>query len=232
MNCEKSRELFLDYLGDELDKPKARELRGHLETCQGCKQEFALLTGVRATLRDAWPDEDVPQHLTFDIPPVRALGLAGWFGRLGLSRGMAAAVAGTACFVLCLASLALFKTRLEIGDGGFRIAFGETGSSQNLSSEPVPSAVQAGLTPEDVQAAIQQSVQRLQQDQDSRLREELQNLKLELEATRKSDMQRVASGFKYLEETQNLVWKEAAKNSTYLDTIAHNLFVKASATQQ
>jgi hypothetical protein len=87
-------------------------------------------------------------------------------------------------------------------------------------------------TREEVQAAIQQAVQRLQDEQDSRLQQELRKLKFEVEAKRHNDMKQVVRGFKFLEETQSLVWKEAAKNSSYLDTIARDLFVKTSSTQQ
>jgi hypothetical protein len=104
MNCERSRELFLDYLGDEIEKQQARELNHHLKVCQICKQEFALLSGVRATLRSGWPDEEIPQHLTFDIPKTRSRGFLGWTSRWGLSRRMASALVATRAlpFVLAL----------------------------------------------------------------------------------------------------------------------------------
>ena len=48
MNCERSRELFADYLGEELARGEAQELQLHLKTCQGCRQELALLGSTKS----------------------------------------------------------------------------------------------------------------------------------------------------------------------------------------
>lgn len=230
MNCEESRELFLDYLGNELDKPSARELSSHLRACPSCKQEFALLSGVRATLRTGWPDEEIPQHLSFDLPKALSPGLSGWLARWGLSRAMASGLVATACFVLCVASLALFRTQVEVSNGAFRISFGSSQPSVAPAIDSLPSSP-AGPGREEIQTVIQKAVQRFQETQSEALQQELQRLRGEIEAKRSNDMKQVARGLKYLEETQSLVWREAARNSTYLDTIARDLYVKTASPQ-
>jgi Putative zinc-finger len=228
MNCERSRELFADYLGEELVRGEAQELQLHLKTCQGCRQELSLLASTKATLKQALPEVAMPQHLSFNFSKPRP---QGWFQWLRQPR-YATLAAFTACFVICLASLALFRTQLEMRNGDFRISFGDQpGPTTTVSKERDPS-FPASATREEVQAAIQQAVQRFQEDQESRMQQELRKLKFEVEANRHNDMKQVARGFKFLEETQSLVWKEAAKNSSYLDTIARDLFVKTSSTQQ
>jgi hypothetical protein len=226
MNCERSRELFADYLGEELARGEAQPLQLHLKTCQGCRQELALLARAKATLKQALPEVAMPPHLSFNFSKPQP---QGWFHWLRQPR-YATLATGTACFVICLASLALFRTQLEMRNGDFRISFGDRpGATTNAPKEL---NLPAGATREEVQAAIQQAVQHFQEDQESRMQQELRKLKLEVEANRHTDMKQVVRGFKFLEETQSLVWKEAAKNSSYLDTIARDLFVKTSSVQQ
>jgi hypothetical protein len=185
-----------------------------------------LLASAKATLKQALPDVAMPQHLSFNFSKPQP---QGWFHWLRQPR-YATLATGTACFVICLASLALFRTQLEMRNGGFRISFGDRPGA--TTTAPKEQNLPAGATREEVQAAIQQAVQRFQEGQESRMQQELQKLKFEVEANRHNDMKQVVRGFKVLEETQSLVWKEAAKNSSYLDTIARDLFVKTSSVQQ
>ena len=228
MNCERSRELFADYLGEELPRDPARELQLHLKTCQGCRQELALLASTKATLKQALPEVAIPQRLSFSFSKPQP---QGWFQWLRQPR-YATLAAFTACFVVCLASLALFRTQLEMRNGDFRISFGEPRRLATAVPEERNPSSPVSTTREEVQVAIQQAVRRLQDEQDSRLQQELRKLKFEVEANRHNDMKQVVRGFKFLEDTQSLVWKEAARNSSYLDSIARDLFVKTSSTQQ
>jgi hypothetical protein len=228
MNCEKSREWFADYLGEELSGEAAQELQLHLKSCQGCRQELSLLRSTKATLLRALPEMAMPRHLSFDFskPQPRS-----WFEWLRQPRYATLGVA-TVCFVICVASLALFRTQLEMVDGSFRISFGQGPRNAAPAAELRNSSVSSGISREELQVAIQQVAQRLQEDQDAKLRQGLQELRFEVEANRSKDMKQMVRGFRLLEETQSLVWKEAAKNSSYLDTIARDLFVKTSSTQQ
>lgn len=228
MNCERSRELFADYLGEELERGEAQQLQLHLKTCQGCRQELALLASTKATLKQALPEVAMPRHLSFNFSKPQP---QGWFQWLWQPR-YATLAAFTACFVICLASLALFRAQLEMRNGDFRISFGEPHRSTTPAAEERKPSSPVSATREEVQAAIQQAVQRLQDQQDSRMQQDLRRLKFEVETNRHNDMKQVVQGFKFLEETQSLVWKEAARNSSYLDTIARDLFVKTSSTQQ
>ena len=228
MNCERSRELFADYLGEELARGEVQQLQLHLKTCQGCRQELSLLASTKATLKQALPEVAMPRHLSFNFSTPQP---QGWFQWLRQPR-YATLAASTACFVICLASLALFRAQLEMRNGEFRISFGETHRATTPAAEERKPSSPVSATREEVQVAIQQAVQHLQDEQDSRLQQELRKLKFDVEANRHNDMKQVVQGFKFLEETQSLVWKEAAKNSSYLDTIARDLFVKTSSTQQ
>ena len=122
MNCERSRELFADYLGEELARGEAPELQLHLKTCQGCRQELALLGSTKATLKRALPEVTMPQHLSFNFSKPQPQGWVEWL-RQPRYATLAAVTAG---FVICVASLAFFRAQLKVGSEGFQISFGSS----------------------------------------------------------------------------------------------------------
>ncbi len=101
---------------------KRSELQLHLKTCQGCRQELALLGSTKTTLMRALPEVSIPQHLSFNFSKPRP---QGWFQWLRQSR-YATLAAVTAGFVVCVASLSMFRTQLKIGPEGFQISFGSS----------------------------------------------------------------------------------------------------------
>src|SRR5438477_4610172 len=110
MNCQKSRELFADYLGEELSQLHTKQMKDHLTTCEVCRQELSLLTNTKAALRVGWPDESIPQSLTFEFvkpSPQSFWSQLGWFS---LPKVVWAGLGFSACFILCFSSLALLRT--------------------------------------------------------------------------------------------------------------------------
>ncbi|MGH9428363.1 MAG: anti-sigma factor family protein, partial [Terriglobia bacterium] len=151
MNCERSREVFADYLGEELARVEAQELQLHLKTCQGCRQELALLGSTKATLRSTLPEVAIPQHLSFNFSKPQP---QGWIQWLWQPR-YATLAAVTACFVICVASLALFRTQLKIGSEGFQISFGSSTVTTATPAPVAPPVTVAGLGQEEVQRLIE-----------------------------------------------------------------------------
>ena len=78
MNCEICRELFIDYLGSELDHELTEKFSKHLNECSQCREKLALLSKTQVDLKLAWPDEEVPKHLYFDFPRVQSLPSSIW----------------------------------------------------------------------------------------------------------------------------------------------------------
>ncbi|PYV38789.1 MAG: hypothetical protein DMG06_24840 [Acidobacteria bacterium] len=231
MNCEKSRELFADYIGGELSQSDARELKDHLSTCQACRQELSLLSSTKAALKVGWPDESIPQSLTFEFlkpSPQRFSSQLGWFS---LPKFAWISLAVSACFIVCLWSLALLRTQIQIENGKFKLSFGQP---VQLVSTNTPTQLNS-LAPlkvnnEVVQALIAQVLERFEQNQNTKLQQALQEAKAEWEAKRNADFVRIAKEFKYLESTQNVVWKEAVRNSSVLDALARDLYVKTNSS--
>lgn len=228
MNCERSRELFADYLGEELAKGEAGELQLHLKACAGCRQELALLSRTKSTLKLALHEEPVPQHLafTFSKPPAQP---QGWLPWLRTPR-FAALGAVTACFVICVASLALFRAQVQVGSRGLQISFGP--SALPTADAPAPATSQvvgAGLKMEEVQRLIVEGLVQLEQAQKVRFERTLLETKKQWQMQRSQDLQQVQAGLRYLEANQKSLVQDAARNSINVQSLARNLYAKAEA---
>ena len=223
MNCEKSRELFVDYLGDELPKTEIQGLQEHLKSCSGCRQELALLARTKSALRVGWPDESIPQSLTFEFTTPSERGFWSHLLPSRLPRVVWASLGVTGCFLACLAGLALLQAQIRLENGNFSLSFGQ----------PVRPSVDLGKTgfsqpsAEAIKTQLDQSLKQFELNQNAKLQQMLQETKLEWETKRNADFARVGKELKYLESTQNVVWKETLMNNSNLEMLARN-YVKAT----
>jgi len=222
MNCERSRELFADYLGEELARDAAQELQLHLKTCQGCRQELALLGSTKATLKRALPEVTIPRHVSFNFSKPQP---QGWFGRLRQSR-YASLAAVTACFVICVASLALFRTQLKFGSEGVQISFGSSTPATPTPTLVAPQVAVAGLGKDEIQRLIEARLTEIELTQTVRFERTLMEAKKQWQAQRKEDWQQVSAGLRYLEANQKSMVQDTARNSTYIQSLA-NIYARA-----
>ena len=157
MNCERCRELFPEQIGEELDPQLAGELRKHLADCADCRKELELLGRTASVLRTAWPEESIPEPLTFGRPGRAAV--AGGLG-FGWSRPPRAAwlgLAAAACLVVCLGTLSFLNARVEIGQGSFSLAFGPE-IAPPVIQQTAPSGDSAALVEARVRRLVDQTV--------------------------------------------------------------------------
>ena len=220
MNCEKSRELFADYLGEELAKTEGLQLQEHLRSCVSCRQELALLSGTKSTLQVAWPEESIPQHLSFEFAGGAEPGFWSRLLTLRWPRVVSASVAVTACFLVCLLSLALLRAQIRVDKGGFSLSFNRSAQPAVGSSAALVTAGVLQLDPEAVKVLLDQSLKQFERQQDTKLQQMLQDAKLEWEAKRAADYARVGKELRYLESAQNVVWKETLMNNSNLEMLA------------
>jgi len=223
MNCERSRELFADYLGEELAKGEAQELQLHLKTCQGCRQELALLGSTKATLKRALPEVAIPQHLSFNFSKPQP---QGWFEWLRQPR-YATLASVTACFVICVASLAFFRAQLKVGSEGFQISFGSSAAMPAAPALVAPEVTVAGVGKEEVQRLIEARLTEIEQTQTVRFELTLMEAKNQWQTQRQQDWQQMSAGLRYLEANQKSMVQDAARNSTYIQSLANNFYAKA-----
>jgi hypothetical protein len=224
MNCEKSRELFVDYLGEELPKTEVQGLQEHLKSCSGCRQELSLLARTKSALQAGWPDESMPQSLTFDLAAPKRQGFWSQLLPLRFPGVVWASLGVTGCFLACLAGLALLHAQIRLENGNFSLSFRQpaTPTSADLGKAGLsqPSA-------ETIKALLDQSLRQFELNQNAKLQQVLEETKLEWEAKRSGDMMRVGKELKYLQSTQNVVWKETLLNNSNLEMLARN-YVKAT----
>ena len=215
MNCEKSRELFADYLGEEISKTDAQGLQEHLKACPSCQQELGLLVRTRSALRVAWPDEAIPQNLNFEFASPTG---QGFWNRLPLRLpGVAwASISITACFLICVATLASFRAQVRVEKGSFSLSFGGGGRT---ATGPVTTG-EAHFDAAAVKALLDQSLKQFEVNENARLQQALQETKSEWESKHNADFAHVAKELKYLESSQNVVWKETLNNNSNFETLA------------
>ncbi|MSO22712.1 MAG: zf-HC2 domain-containing protein [Acidobacteria bacterium] len=223
MNCERSHELFADYLGAELARGEAQELQLHLKTCQGCRQELALLGSAKATLKRALPEVAMPQHLSFNFSKPQP---QGWFQWLRQPR-YATLAAATACFVICVASLALSRAQLKLGSEGVQISFGSSDPTPAAPAPVAPQVAVSGLGKEEVQRLIEAKLSRFEEMQKASFDRGLLQAKKQWQMQRGRDMQQMYGGLRYLESNQKSLVQDAARNSSYVQSLASNLYAKA-----
>lgn len=223
MNCERSRELFADYLGEELARAEAQELQLHLKACQGCRQELALLGSTKTTLMRALPEVSIPQHLSFNFSKPRP---QGWFEWLRQSR-YATLAATTAGFVVCVASLSMFRTQLRMGPEGFQISFGSSAVKTAVPAPVTPQIAVAGLGREEVQRLIEAKLTEIEQAQTVRFERALMEVRNQWQVHRRQDWQQISAGLRYLEANQKSMVQDAARNSTYIQSLANNFYARA-----
>jgi hypothetical protein len=223
MNCEKSRELFADYLGEELARGDAQELQLHLKTCQGCRQELALLGSTKTTLIRALPEVSIPQHVAFNFSKPRP---QGWFEWLRQSR-YATVAAVTAGFVVCVASLSMFRTQVKIGQDGFEISFGSSAAQIAVPATIAPQVAVAGLGKEEVQRLVDAKLAEIDQAQTARFDRALMEVRNQWQVQRQQDWQQMSAGLRYLEANQKTMVQDAARNSTYIQSLANNFYARA-----
>lgn len=223
MNCERSRELFSDYLGEELARSEAQDLQSHLKVCHACRQELSLLGSTKAVLKRALLEVAMPQHLSFSFSKPKP---QGWFQWIRQPRHATLATA-TACFVICVASLALFRTQLKIGSGGFEISFGVPVTAPASPAPADPQVAVAGIEREELQRLLDTKLSQFEVMQKASFGRELELAKKQWHLVRERDMQQMYAGLRYLEANQKSMVQDAARSSTYVQSLARNLYARA-----
>ncbi|MEW5975187.1 MAG: hypothetical protein AB1898_05200 [Acidobacteriota bacterium] len=97
------------------------------------------------------------------------------------------------------------------------------GTIQPPSAEARPT-----LTAQAAQQLVETAVERRAVDLMAQWQQNLREIKSELETKREGDLRKISKEFQYLENLQSVVWKEAARNNKYLDTLARDLYVKVN----
>jgi hypothetical protein len=224
MNCQQSHELFPDFLGKEISEEQSKELARHLQSCADCREDLRSLSKVESILHIGWPDEEPPRLSWRHF--LNAFSLRYW------PKGAVICAVGTLCFILCTSTLALLKTQIELKEGQLKISFNQPSQSLSpiLREKSGMSALPTNLSRSDLEKLMEDIMAQSEQRQNSKMEQLLFEAKKEINAKRTEDLQKISQGMKYLEMTQGEVWKAAARNASYLETLAREVYVKATST--
>ncbi len=209
MNCESARGYLIEYLGGEIGRDEGRQLKQHLLDCPSCRRELSALKTTCSVVKQGWPEEPIPQPLSFNFEArkVPSSWGIGWMN--GLPTFLRWPLAVTACFCVCLLALALTKTSFQFSKGQVAFSFG--GRAVIFPGEMV-SQNQPAMSLEQVRLTIEQALNQNQKMQESRWQQLLNRAGTEWNSRRQADYETVAGRLKYLESTQNVVWKETIQN--------------------
>lgn len=219
MNCEQCRELIPEAIGEELDPRLAGKLRRHLSDCADCRQELELLGRTASVLKSAWPEEPIPEPLTFGRPGRAAV--AGGFG-FGWSRPPRMAwlgLAAAACLVVCLGTLSFLNARVQIGQGSFSLSFGPEIPPPVLR-QTVPSGDSAALVEARVRRLVDQTVGQLEETWEARLRKAVARSESQWTRQRSVDLRQVNADLSYLLRLQQAMRQETARNEVLISSVA------------
>lgn len=219
MNCERCRELIPEAIGEELDPRMAEELRRRLADCADCRRELELLGRTASILKSAWPEEPIPEPLTFGRPGRAAV--AGGFG-LGWSRPPRLAwlgLAAAACLVVCLGALSFLNARLQLGQGSFSLSFGPE-VPPPVIRQTAPAGDSAALVEARVRRLLDQAVVQLEETWEARLRTAVARSESQWNRQRSVDLRQVNADLSYLLRLQEAMRQETARNEVLISSVA------------
>ena len=219
MNCERCRELFPEQIGEELDPQLAGELRKHLADCADCRKELELLGRTASVLRTAWPEEAIPEPLTFGRPGRAAVGGGLGFGWSRPPRMAWLGLAAAACLVVCLGTLSFLNARVEIGQGSFSLAFGPE-MPPPVIQQTAPSGDSAALVEARVRRLVDQTVGQLEETWEARLRQTVARAQSQWTRQRSVDLQKVNADVGYLLRLQQAMRQDTARNEVLISSVA------------
>ena len=219
MNCERCRDLFPEAIGEELDPRLAGELRQHLAGCADCRKELELLGRTASVLKAAWPEEAIPEPLTFGRPG-RAAG-AGGFGSFRRQPPRLAwlGLAAAACLVVCLATLSFLNARVEIGQGSFSLSFGPE-LPPSILQQAAPSGDSAAYVEARLRRLMDREVGQLEQTWEARLRQAVTGVESQWREQRSIDLRQVNRDLSYLLRLQQATRQETARNEVLIGSVA------------
>ncbi len=210
--------MFPDYVGEELNPELAEEFREHVARCVGCRQELDLLGETKSTLRLAWPDEAIPENLTFDRPGI-ASAHRSFGGRLWQTPRVAWLGLAAACFMLCLGTLAFLDARIQVGESGFRLSFGpELPAPVIRQSAPPPQ--RSAYSEAQFLRVLNQKIGQLEQAYNDRLREALARIETQWKEQQSLDLRQVSGDLNYLEKLQEVARQKTARNEVLISSMA------------
>ncbi len=211
MNCERAKQILVDYLLEETSAEGRDEIGRHLQDCSSCSGEIAQLQQTMGLLIRAETSEEIPKRIRLVAEPVGR-----WAAFWRDSARLALAGGGLLC--LAIALLALFRTTLSYEEGHFQIAFGVPATAtgaKDASAMASPVVEPRGLPRAAVLELIAEAVaasEAMRQRNSALL---METVAQQAEEQRRRDLREMAESLRYFQAAQTMMWKEQVQ-SQYL----------------
>jgi len=219
MNCERCRELLPEAIGEELPPQLAGEFRSHLAECADCRRELELLGRTASVLKAAWPEEAIPEPLTFGRPGRAAVAGAFGSGWRQPPRLAWLGLAAAACLVVCLGALSFLNARVQIGQGAFSLSFGPELSPPVLR-QAAPAGDSAALVEARLQRLVDRQIGQLEETWEARLGQAVSRAQSQWSEQRSVDLRQVNGDIGYLVKLQEAMRRETARNEVLISSVA------------
>lgn len=199
------KNLFMDYLYDEMSDEQKREFEKKLEENPQLKKEFEELESTR-NLIQAVPMETPSYKLVMMTPERNQKESKVSSNQNFLKRfpGLTTVLAAAACLLIILIGAAFTDLNIGQTEQGFYLAFGEATVSQ-------PDPVQQGMSEEEVRDMMDQirqensillasMIEQVQEQQNEQLEEAINVLTDYYDQRRQQDLRLISEGLSQLEE--------------------------------
>ncbi len=100
------------------------------------------------------------------------------------------------------------------------------GSRTLISPEGMAPITGQTINPEQVRLIVEQALNQNQKSQEARWQQLLTETGKEWNLKRQADYATIAGQLKFLESTQNVVWKETIQNKSFVESLARDLYLR------
>lgn len=205
MTREEAHILLMDYMYGELDDDQTRELELFLKTDPELKQEFDELTQTRSLLQHLPVQSPAEQLVIMEPEKETATSTENWWSRLSSllipQSGFGRTGFAMATFVFLFFVMGAFTDmNVSVGDGGFKITFGEQPPVQTGYTAAQVEMIINQVQQENAQM-INEYVLAAQEQQELQFQQTLASFAEYLDSRRESDLELFNYSLTSLEET-------------------------------
>ena len=230
MNCKICQELFVDYLGSELDQKLSEKFSKHLNECSQCREKLALLSKTKVDLKLAWPDEEVPKNLYFDFPVVKSPSSPSWSTIWGMPRFAWYGLTVAVCFIFCIGSLAFLDARIQLGENGLSLSFGPNVPTPVIQQAQIP--FQNLIDREEkFKEIVDQRFRVLQKSYEGKLIQGIARANAQWDQQRLIDIRLIQGDLSYLQMLQKLTRQEATRNKILISSMADRYLITQASKE-
>ena len=192
LNCD-MHEALVSYLYNEATDDESRAVASHLETCAGCRQEFASFERVRGLLQQ-WQLDDLPVVRVETASRTRRSAIAALKELISVAP-LWTKLAGACAMALLV--LAVMGTEVSIGSNGFTLRadlFGRSRVAQlGVAASDSDSNARLELIRAEIKTIVNREIAESEREQSEALKAQLVSFESQIQNMHAADLARLAA---------------------------------------